>query len=289
MKVGALRDAVASARADGRVPFAVIATSGTTVTAAFDPLDAIADLCEADGLWLHVDGCYGGSALFSSRHRHLLRGVERADSFVWNLHKMMGITQQCTALLLRDPAQLEPLFATRANYIFQADKLYREYDTGDRTFQCARRVDALKLWLAWKAAGDAGFADRVEHAVELAAHTERKIRASDGEFAVLVAGGFTNVVFTWVPPALRPLDLSALDASTRQRLHALAPRMKARMQAEGTAMVGYQPVHGLNAFRLLFMNPTVQTPDIDAILVHLARYGAEEWEALAASDSTALP
>lgn len=280
MKPDALADAVASARAGGRVPFAVIATSGTTVTAAFDPLNAIADLCEASGLWMHVDGCYGGSALFSPRHRHLLRGVERADSFVWNLHKMMGITQQCTALLLRDPAQLEPCFATQANYLFQADKLNREYDTGDRTFQCARRVDALKLWLAWKAAGDAGFAARVEHAVELAAHTERMIRASDGQFALRVAGGFTNVVFTWVPPALRPLDLRSLDGHTRGMLNALAPRMKARMQEEGTAMVGYQPVHGLNAFRLLFMNPAVQASDVDAVLGHLARYGAQEWEAL---------
>ncbi len=279
----ALEARIAAARADGRVPLAVVATSGTTVTAAFDPLDAIADVCQVAGLWLHVDGCYGGSALFSPRHRHLLKGVERADSFVWNLHKMMGITQQCTALLLRDPAQLEACFATRANYIFQADKLYREYDTGDRTFQCARRVDALKLWLAWKAAGDAGFTARVEHAVDLAAHALQAIEGSDGAFAVRVATGFTNVVFVWVPPELRPLSVHDLDPDMRDRLHALAPRMKARMQGEGTAMVGYQPVHGLNAFRLLFMNPSVQVSDVDAVLAHLARYGAEEWRVLSAS------
>ncbi|NNE95099.1 MAG: hypothetical protein HKN24_03645, partial [Acidimicrobiales bacterium] len=99
----ALEHAVRKSRDDGEVPFAVIGTSGTTVTSAFDDLSALADIAEANDLWLHVDGCYGGSALFSSAQRPRLDGVERSDSFVWNLHKMMGMTQQCTALLVREP------------------------------------------------------------------------------------------------------------------------------------------------------------------------------------------
>ncbi|MEL6985683.1 MAG: pyridoxal-dependent decarboxylase, partial [Actinomycetota bacterium] len=267
----------ASVRA-GQVPFAVIGTAGTTVTSAFDDLDALADICEANGLWLHVDGCYGGSALFSANHRHLLRGVERTDSFVWNLHKMMGMTQQCTALLVRDPTQLAPCFADRADYLFQPDKLNADYDTGDRTFQCARRVDVLKLWLAWKHHGDAGFAARVDHAVAMADHARTRITNSDGEFAVTVAGDFTNVVFAWVPPRLRPLALdptsiASLPQDVATELHTLAPAIKARMQRHGTAMVGYQPIDGLNTFRLLFMNPTVTEADVDALLDRIAQYG----------------
>ena len=274
----ALDDAIDASKRAGDVPFAVIATSGTTVTSAFDDLTALADICAAYDLWLHVDGCYGGSALFSDRYRHLLDGVERSDSLVWNLHKMMGMTQQCTALLVRDPSQLASCFAARADYLFQPDKLHAEYDLGDRTFQCARRVDALKIWLAWKHHGDAGFAARVDHAVAMADHARRRIADSAGAFAPVVAGSFTNVVFAWVPPDLRPLRLdrtsiAALSLEVRGRLDVLPPRIKARMQAEGTAMIGFQPIEGLNTFRIIVMNPDVTEADIDAILARVDEYG----------------
>lgn len=274
----ALDRAVRDSRRAGDVPFAVIGTSGTTVTSAFDDLDALADICESNDLWLHVDGCYGGSALFSDAHRHLLAGVERSDSFVWNLHKMMGMTQQCTALLVREPRQLAPCFATEADYLFQPDKLHADHDLGDRTFQCARRVDALKLWLAWKHHGDRGFATRVEHAVRMAEHTRSRIAESAGEFVPVVSGTFTNVVFAWVPPHLRPLGLdpdsiAALPAEVSDALHSIPPKVKASMQAEGTAMVGFQPISGLNTFRMLFMNPKVTEDDVDAILGRIAEYG----------------
>lgn len=277
-------DAAITASVDaGDVPFAVIGTAGTTVTSAFDDLDALADITERHGLWLHVDGCYGGSALFSPAERHRLAGVDRSDSFVWNLHKMMGMTQQCTALLVREPELLAPCFANGADYLFQPDKLHAEYDSGDRTFQCARRIDVLKLWLAWKHHGDAGFAARVDHAVAMADHTRSRIAASDGAF-VPVAGTFTNVVFAWVPPHHRPLELSpavipTLPVEVHTELHTLAPRIKARMQAEGTAMMGFQPIEGLNTFRLLFMNPDVTTDDVDAMLGCVAEYGAAEYRA----------
>jgi len=275
----ALATAVTASLAAGEVPFAIIGTSGTTVTSGFDDLNALADVAQAHGLWLHVDGCYGGSALFSQMHRHFLDGVERSDSFVWNLHKMMGMTQQCTALLVREPELLAETFALHADYLFQPDKLYAEYDSGDRTFQCARRIDVLKLWLAWKHHGDSGFAARIDHAVEMAEYAAKRIEQSDGEFE-RVAGSFTNVVFGWVPPKHRPLPLAPdkireLPPATHTELHQLAPKIKARMQAEGTAMVGFQPIEGLNTFRLLFMNPSVDESDVDAMLDRVSEYGTE--------------
>ncbi len=273
----ALDDAVHASLGAGEVPFAIIGTAGTTVTSSFDDLNALADIANTHGLWLHIDGCYGGSALFSPTHRQLLDGVERSDSFVWNLHKMMGMTQQCTALLVREPALLAPCFALGADYLFQPDKLHAEYDSGDRTFQCARRIDVLKLWLAWKHHGDTGFAARIDHAVEMAEHARQRIAASAGEFEE-VAGTFTNVVFGWIPPARRPLSLSpgsiaGLSPEIHAELHTLAPQIKARMQTEGTAMVGFQPINGLNTFRLLFMNPTVAKTDVDALLDLVSGYG----------------
>ena len=281
MRPDALRAAMADAVAGGRTTLAVIATAGTTVTCAFDPLDAVADACAEHGAWMHVDGCYGASALFSPDHRHRLAGVERADSMVWNLHKMMGATQQCTALLLREPERLAACFSTGADYLFQPDKQFGEWDSGDRTYQCGRRVDALKLWLAWKVRGDAGFAARIDHAVAMADFARMVVGASDGAFVPLADTGFTNLVFLWVPPELRPLDPGGLSGEVRDRLHRVAPRIKARMQAEGTAMLGYQPLGGVNAFRLLVMNPAVAPDDVEAVLGLIDRYGAEEWAALA--------
>jgi glutamate decarboxylase len=274
----ALATAVDAARRDGAVPLAVIGTAGTTVTSAFDDLHALADICEAHGMWFHVDGCYGGSALFSPDHAHRLAGVERSDSFVWNLHKMMGMTQQCTALLIKQPDQLAPCFAGRADYLFQPDKQFAEFDSGDRTFQCARRIDVLKLWLAWKAHGDSGFAARIDHAMAMADYTRRCIAESRGAFVPIVSGSFTNVVFAWIPPDLRPLDgvhPADLDDTIRTRLHQLPPQIKARMQADGTGMIGFQPVHGMNTFRMICMSTTLQTTDIDALLDAIDRYGSE--------------
>ncbi len=277
MRPEALGPAIDSTVAAGRVPLAVVATAGTTVTAAFDPLPSIADECTARGLWLHVDGAYGGSALFSAGQRERLDGLERADSLVWDLHKMMGMTQQCSVLLVREPEQLDACFAARADYLFQPDKRNGELDAGDRTFQCGRRTDVVKLWLAWKAHGDAGMTARVDHAVALADHVRNRVEASDGRFAFVVRGDFTNTCVLWVPPELRPLRVEALDDSQRARLHALAPAVKARMQDDGTAMVGYQPVDGLNCFRLLFMNPAVTTTDADTLLSLIDRYATEQW------------
>ena len=166
----ALAAALLRAKRRGELPFFVCATAGTTVVGAFDPLPEIAALCAEHDVWLHVDGCHGASVLFSPRHRHLLRGIESADSLAWDLHKMLGLTQQCAVLLVRAPGQLRAAFASQAGYLFQPDKNHAELDLGDLTFQCARRIDSFKLWLTWKARGDEGFAHRVDHAMALAAH-----------------------------------------------------------------------------------------------------------------------
>ena len=255
MDIDALNDAVATALADGRTPLAVVATAGTTVTASFDPIDALADVCAAHDMWLHVDGCFGGSALFSQRQRHRLAGSERADSMVWNLHKMTGITQQCTALLVRRPVALRECFASGADYLFQPDKLHADMDLGDATFVCARRVDTLKLWITWKLRGDAGFAARVDHAVGLADRARELIADAD-DLELVGPGDFSTVCLRWVPPA-------GVDQATADRIPTAA---KALMQREGTAMIGVQPVGGVNCFRLIFTNPEMTAGDVDDLL-----------------------
>ena len=129
-----------------------MATEGTTVFGAFDPINALADVCAKYGLWLHVDSAWGGGVLMSRKHRHLMAGVERADSVTWNPHKLLGVPQQCSVILCRHQGLLKDVHRAEATYLFQKDKFYDiSYDTGDKTFQCGRKVDVLKFWLMWKA------------------------------------------------------------------------------------------------------------------------------------------
>ena len=281
-------DALDECLSDEPEVLAVIATAGTTVTAAFDPIDAIADRCEEHGIWLHVDAAYGGAALLSPMERRRLSGIERADSVVWNLHKMAGLTQQCTALLVREPERLLTTFATGADYLFQPDKANADLDAGDRSLQCGRRVDALKAWLTWKSRGDVGMATRVDHAVALADHARRRVTERD-DVAFIVAGDFTNVCLTWVPPELRPFDLTSLDDEQHAALHTVAPAAKAAMQEEGSALIGYQPVHGINCFRLIFMNPAVTLDDVEILLELITRHSEAAWRSSNSSEPLREP
>ncbi|WP_096328597.1 pyridoxal phosphate-dependent decarboxylase family protein [Nannocystis exedens] len=279
MRPDALAAAIDAALARGQRPFFVGATAGTTVLGGFDPLPALADLAERHRLWLHVDGSFGASALFSSGQAQLMAGVARADSLAWNLHKMLGVTQQCAAFLVRGTGALRAAFATGASYLFQPDKPHAELDSGDATFQCARRVDALKAWLVWKFRGEAGFAARIDHAVGLADHCAARI-AGDPRFYLAAPPSWVNVCFWWIPPDLRPFAgrTPEVDAT----LHALAPRLKAAMLRRGEAMLGFQPVDGgPNCFRLLFINPATTIADVDATLELVDACGRE---ALASGD-----
>ena len=279
----ALDTALTKSLEQGESPFFVNATAGTTVVAGFDPIDDIARVLKQHStetpIWLHVDGCYGGSALFSSAHRVLLKGVEQADSLAWNLHKMMGITQQCSTLLVKHSGLLRSCFATGAGYLFQPDKENADLDSGDRHFQCARRVDVLKLWLTWKYRGDKVFSERISEAVKHAVAFEESLkRFPDQRFVMAHPRNFTNVCFWWLPPALRGKAIEQLTQKEWTLLHSIAPTIKRRMQEEGTAMLGFQAIDERpNFFRILFMNPDVEAHDRQAIIDLIDRYGNEHF------------
>ena len=161
MDMAALRAMVDADMADGLTPTLINCTSGTTVLGAYDDLNAAADIADACGAWLHVDGAYGGSALFSERYRHLMAGVERVDSFTINAHKMLGTPLSCSMIFVRDAAHLHASFSNDASYLYQTDD--DGFNPGKTSLQCGRRNDALKFWVLWKSLGTKGlgaFVDR---------------------------------------------------------------------------------------------------------------------------------
>ncbi|NWI19213.1 CSAD decarboxylase, partial [Crypturellus soui] len=269
-----LEKEIEKAKAEGSVPFFVSATSGTTVLGAFDPLPGIAAVCRRHGLWLHVDAAWGGSALLSRKHRHLLDGIEGADSVAWNPHKMLTVGLQCSAFLLRDGSGLlQRCHGAGATYLFQRDKFYDvSYDTGDKSVQCGRRVDCLKLWLLWKAVGTDGLERRVDRAFSCTRYLAEELKKREG-FQLVLEPEFVNLCFWFVPPSLRGREGAADYGS---RLGKVAPAIKERMMRSGSMMVGYQP-HGARAnfFRQVVTNPAVTRADLDFFLDEIERLGRD--------------
>ncbi|MDB4884066.1 MAG: Pyridoxal-dependent decarboxylase [Gemmatimonadetes bacterium] len=155
--------------AQGRRVLAVVATAGSTATGSFDELEAIGPLCHERDIWLHVDGAHGASALLSDTHRDRLRGLGYARSIAWDPHKMMLLPLSAGVLLVRDEADLDAAFAQRAPYLFNgAEENARVWDQGVRSFQCSRRADVFKLWVAFQRYGVRAMATIYDRLCEVA-------------------------------------------------------------------------------------------------------------------------
>ena len=151
---------------EGFVPTYVNATAGTTVLGSFDPIDKIADITEKYKIWLHVDGAYCGSVIFSDKFKYLVDGIERSNSFSYNAHKMLGTPLTCSVLLVNDKKHLHNSFSNDADYLYQTDG--DDFNLGKTSFQCGRRNDALKFWTLWKSIGTNGLKQIVDQQFELA-------------------------------------------------------------------------------------------------------------------------
>src|SRR5438270_2742217 len=150
-------------RDEGKRIMAVVATAGTTATGSFDDLEAIGATCEERGLWLHVDGAHGASALLSARPPRALNGLRYSRSLAWDPHKMMLLPLAAGMVLTRDEGDLERAFAQPAPYLFHAGKSARMIDQGIRSFQCSRRADVLKLWFVIQRFGSNGLGLLYDH------------------------------------------------------------------------------------------------------------------------------
>ena len=144
LPVAALEQAIAEDRAAGRRPFCVAATAGTTNTGAVDPLMDLADLCEREGLWLHVDGAYGASACLTEYRKQPLAGIERAHSLAWDAHKWMFQPVECSAVLVRDRHWLGETFKDTAHFLSDAEAHSKQEVGEEMNYHVPRHpVDAL--------------------------------------------------------------------------------------------------------------------------------------------------
>uniref|UniRef100_A0A8D9B1X8 Cysteine sulfinic acid decarboxylase n=1 Tax=Cacopsylla melanoneura TaxID=428564 RepID=A0A8D9B1X8_9HEMI len=272
-----LEEAIQECLADKKIPLFVNATAGTTVLGAFDPFEDIATICDKYNLWMHVDACWGGSLIFSKKYSSVLKGINRANSVSWNPHKMLGAPLQCSILLIKEKGLLHQSNASAATYLFQQDKFYDvSFDTGDKSIQCGRKVDAFKLWLMWKARGNLGFERFVDNAVDCARYFLEQISQRPGFRLVIPVFQCTNICFWFIPVSMRD---KPEDDAWWSTLAKVAPRIKEKLVLAGTLMIGYQPLQHRNLHNFFRLVTTCHPPscknDMEHAIQQIELRGAE--------------
>ena len=175
MDIAVLRRTLQEDIANGFHPILVNCTAGTTVLGAYDNLTEASAVAKEFGIWLHVDGAYGGSVLLSEKYKHLIEGVEKVDSFTLNAHKMLGTPLSCSLIVVKDKKHLYDSFSNDASYLYQTD--HDDFNLGKMSLQCGRRNDALKLWVLWKSLGTKGLEAIVDKQFKLADAGRAYVRA----------------------------------------------------------------------------------------------------------------
>lgn len=259
-----LRREMAADRAMGRTPFCVIANAGTTNSGAIDPLAQLADFCEKESLWLHVDAAYGGAAVLTEDGKALLDGLERADSLTLDPHKWLFQPHEMGCVLLRDVELLKRAFRVVPDYIKDADRAEEEVNFIDYGIQMTRGFRALKLWMSLQTFGLEGFREAVEHGISQAEFTEGVLRESPRWEIVTPAQigvvTFRYVMEEWFPP---------------EELDALNRGLVEKMIEDGFAMVSSTVMNGRTVLRFCMNNPRTTEDDVRRTIQRLERFGKE--------------
>ncbi|MEO5817957.1 MAG: pyridoxal-dependent decarboxylase [Gemmatimonadaceae bacterium] len=259
MDTAALKTALDRLQSEGRAVMAVVATAGSTATGSFDDLETIGILCDVRGLWLHIDGAHGASALLSSRQRGRLRGLARARSIAWDPHKMMLLPLAAGLVLVRDERDLESAFSQRAPYLFHGAEGERSWDQGTRSFQCSRRADVIKLWVALQRYGADGIGALYDRLCDLAMAMHDML-VEHPSFEVLHEPEGNILCFRWIGNG--SLGDEALDVVNRD--------LRDRYNRSGAGWVTATNLGGRRVLRVTIMNPRTTVGDVRAVMNGLA-------------------
>ncbi len=258
---------LARMRARDQPIIAVVACACATPIGAFDPLEEIADVCASHAVWLHVDAAHGGAAVLSDRHRHLLAGLERADSLILDAHKMLFVPGLCAFVFYRDKSNRFEAFRQDAPYLFDpAAPGLAEYDSGMKTVECTKRAAAFGLWGVWTLFGRQLFADMVDVTFDLGHSFYEKLSAAE-DFVPLHEPQCNIVAFRHVPLELReapPAELGAFQLELRRRLI-----------ESGEFYIVPTKHEGVGALRVTIINPLTTPAHLEQLMDALRHHGRE--------------
>lgn len=248
----ALRQAIVLEKRKGRTPLMLVGVAGTTFSGVYDDLETLAGIAAENDMWYHIDAVYGGCLMFSEKEQHKFIGIGKANSVSWNLHKMMGVPLICAAFLTRQKGLLNEAFAVNADYLFHDDE--DDFNLGQKSLQCGRRVDALKLWLTWKHDGEAGFESRVNKLMNIAGEFASKIKVEDN-MELLCQPQSPIVIFRVLDADFDGNEINIFNKIVREQLF-----------KEGEIVFNYSHYKEKIYLRCVISDPELKNEDIDLII-----------------------
>ena len=266
ISMDALARMVEEDRAAGFTPIAVCANAGTTNTGAVDPLDELADFCAESGIWLHVDGAYGGMAVLTERGKALFKGLDRADSITLDAHKWLFQPFEAGCLMVRDVRRLEEAFSVHPEYLQDTEWGLEHVNFGDRGLQLTRSFKALKVWMSVQTFGMAAFRRSIAKGIDLADRAAAYVKASE-VLEMLSPASLGVVCFRANPPEAK-LDEVEIEA--------LNERVQARVIESETAMMSSTRLRGTYSLRLCILNHHTTWTDVEQTLRALESFAAED-------------
>ena len=258
-----LQETIAADRAAGKRPFCVIATAGTTNSGAVDPLDALADLCEKEKLWLHVDGAYGAPAMLTERGRRKLSGLERADSLALDAHKWLFQPIECGVVLVRDRRWLSQTFKETPEYLKDVEQADEELNFMYQGIQLTRQFRALKLWMSFKVFGLDAISRAIDAGFENAELAESLLREA-GCWEIVTPAQMAIVTFRYKP-------VNGDEALANRVTHDLV----GRLLEDGYAFASGTQLRDKTVMRICANNPRTTTDDLRKTIALMGRLAAE--------------
>jgi aromatic-L-amino-acid decarboxylase len=272
----ALKAAIIQDRQDGHLPFCVVGAAGTTSTGALDDLDALADICQQEGLWLHVDGAFGAWAALAPSARHLVAGMERADSLAVDLHKWMYMPYEIGCILVRREDDHRNTFSSTVAYLAHGEgsRGLTGVDLpwfSDYGFQLSRGFRALKAWMSLKEHGARKYGRLIQQNIDQAHYLAERINAAP-ELELMAPVTLNAVCFRYFRAGL---DDTTLDELNKQ--------IEVELQERGVAMPSVTTIRGRRVLHVVITNHRSRREDFDILVRQVIRIGEE----LAQSGETA--
>jgi len=267
MKAADVRQAIQDDLAQGARPIAIVASAGTVATGAIDPLPELADLAQEFGLWLHVDGAYGGPAILADDLHPLFAGIERADSIAFDPHKWLYTPHSGGCVLMREVKNLAESFTVHASYIHQdLEATGRGTDFAQMGPQFSRGFQALKVWVSLLAHGRAAYAQRISHDAELARYLDARATERP-DFEVVAPTVLSICCFRYVPSSLPE------GPGRDEYLDELNERVMTELQMDGRAYCSNAVLNGRFVLRACIINFRTEATEIDRLLDVAAEIG----------------
>lgn len=250
-------------RAAGKIPFCVVGNAGTINTGAIDPLNTLADICQQESLWFHVDAAYGGGALLSEQQRVHFSGIERADTIALDPHKWLFQPYECGCVLSRDPEWLRTTFQRLPDYMRDTDTGSGMMNFRDMSPQVTRSFKAYKLWLSLQVFGVDAFRQAVEQGLELARFTERYLRQRPA-WQVVTPATLGVVTFRYV-----------VDNYSDKEIDTFHGALIDKINDDGFAFFSSTILFGKRVIRMCPLNPGLTSDDITQTIERLESIAEE--------------